>query len=55
MDEDEKKVLSKVLKEMKDAHGIIHFWLKDTPIDTVFSSWIQDLESLLRQESERHE
>jgi len=47
MNEKEKEVLNKVIKEMKNAQGIIHFWLPGTPIDTTFSSWIQDLEGLL--------
>jgi len=47
MNDKEKEVLRKVLKEMKNAHGIVDFWLKGSPIEQTLASWIKTLEGLL--------
>lgn len=47
MNETEKRVIRKVLKEMKNAHAIMELWLKGTPIEATLADWIQHLESLL--------
>jgi hypothetical protein len=46
----EKEVLQKVLKEMKDSHTLIAFWLKDSAIEATLHSWIVSLETLIEPE-----
>jgi hypothetical protein len=48
-DEKEKKVIQKVLKEMKIAHDFVEFsGLKTPPVDPTLADWIKQLESLLK-------
>lgn len=47
MNEREKVVVSKVVKEMKNAYGVVHYWMKGSPIDITLADWINQLESLL--------
>jgi hypothetical protein len=52
---EEEKVLRKVLKEMNDAHGILAFWLKGSPIEATLKTWITSLESLLPKKEAKNE
>jgi len=47
MNEEEKKVVRVVVKQMKNAHEIIFYWLKGSIIEKTLDSWIKALESLL--------
>jgi len=47
MNEREKQVIRQVVKEMKDAHSLLAYWLKDSPIARTLESWIKILEGLL--------
>jgi len=49
LDEKEQAVIKDVVKEMKDAYGMIGFWLKGSPIETTLDSWIKRLESLVEK------
>jgi len=47
MNEREREVLAKLLSEMKNAHGIVAFWMKGTPIEQTLADWIKSIEGLL--------
>lgn len=49
MNEDEKKKLRKVLKEMRDAQGIVGLWLKGSAIDLTLKGWIKTIEELVEE------
>ncbi len=46
MNEDEKTKIRAILKEMKDAQGIIGFWMKSSPIAETLTRWVETLENL---------
>ena len=48
MQTEEENVIRQVLDEMKDAHGIVAFWLRGSSIDKTLADWIHKLESLLK-------
>jgi len=50
MDEDEKVTLRKVIKEMKNAHKLLEFWLKGSAIEATLADWVKSLENLLGEE-----
>lgn len=47
MNDEERKIVEKVIKEMKNAHIIIDFWLRGNPIEKTLASWIKELEQLI--------
>jgi hypothetical protein len=53
--EEQKATIKKVVKEMKDASGIVGFWLKDSPIDTTLKGWLKALEGSLKEPSDKRD
>jgi len=47
---DSEEALRKLLKEMKDAHAFIKFWLRGSPIDKTLDTWIAIIEQVLKHE-----
>lgn len=53
MDEQVKKALRQIVKEMKEAHAITSFWLKGSPIDDTLNRWSTTLEEILKYEEKK--